>query len=70
MLYIWRKITAFAAVLFSRGRDVSELVTDGLLSRGEVENMFETLPKAAGGSSIDLAGFVDFGRKVHFRVLV
>lgn len=47
-----------------RWSEVSELIKDDLLGRQEVEEMFDGLPKAGDGLSVDLAGFVEFTRKV------
>lgn len=43
---------------------MSELLEDELLTNQELDSLFEGLPKAGDGSSIDLAGFVEFSRKV------
>ncbi|CAM9171196.1 unnamed protein product [Laminaria digitata] len=44
--------------------EVSELLQDELLTSQELDSMFEGVPKAGDGSSIDLAGFVEFARKL------
>lgn len=43
---------------------MSELLEEELLSEEELRDMWESLPKADNGASIDLAGFVVFARKV------
>ena len=54
----------------TRWSEVSELLEDELLTNQELDALFEGLPKAGDGVSIDLAGFVEFSRKVTRDVRV
>ena len=48
---------------------MSELLEDGLLTLEEVDEMFQALPKAGDGASIDLNGFAEFTTKVALLLL-
>lgn len=58
-----------------RWTEISELLGDDLITRDEVDAMFQALPKAKGrGSSssspaIDVKGFLEFARKVRAKSL-